>query len=103
MNGVELQSYLADVLTRHVDHPNSRIDGLLPWSEGVDRARFCNARRTRVLTAGPLSLRPADSGCRRGASKPSGHGLITFVADLAKARSDDAEALTAMLLAERAR
>ena len=31
--GVEPQAYLTDVLTRIVnDHPNSRIDELLPWA-----------------------------------------------------------------------
>jgi transposase len=33
LNGVEPQAYLADVLTRLVNHhPNSRLDELLPWS-----------------------------------------------------------------------
>ncbi len=33
LTGVEPQAYLADVLTRIVnDHPNSRIDELLPWA-----------------------------------------------------------------------
>ena len=33
LNNVEPESYLADVLTRLVnDHPNSRLDELLPWS-----------------------------------------------------------------------
>lgn len=33
LNGVEPEGYLADVLTRLVNnHPNSRLDELLPWS-----------------------------------------------------------------------
>ena len=33
LNGVEPQAYLADVLTRLVNHhPNSRVDELLPWA-----------------------------------------------------------------------
>ena len=33
LNGVEPQAYLADVLTRLVNHhPNSRLDELLPWA-----------------------------------------------------------------------
>ena len=33
LNSVEPQAYLADVLTRLVNHhPNSRIDDLLPWA-----------------------------------------------------------------------
>ncbi len=33
LNAVEPQAYLADVLTRLVNHhPNSRIDELLPWA-----------------------------------------------------------------------
>ena len=33
LNGVEPHAYLADTITRIVsDHPNSRIDELLPWT-----------------------------------------------------------------------
>lgn len=33
LNGVDPQNYIADVLTKIVnDHPNSRIDDLLPWA-----------------------------------------------------------------------
>ena len=33
LNGIDPQAYLADVITRIVnDHPNSRIDELLPWA-----------------------------------------------------------------------
>ncbi len=32
LNGVNPQTYLTDVITRIVDnHPNSRLDKLLPW------------------------------------------------------------------------
>ena len=32
-NGIDPQTYLTDVITRIVnDHPNSRIDELLPWA-----------------------------------------------------------------------
>ena len=32
LKGVDLQAYLADVLARVVnDHPNNRIDDLMPW------------------------------------------------------------------------
>jgi transposase len=33
LNGIDPQSYLADVITRIVQgHPNSRLDELLPWA-----------------------------------------------------------------------
>ena len=33
LNGIDSQSYLADVITKIVNgHPNSQIDDLLPWA-----------------------------------------------------------------------
>lgn len=33
LNGIDLQAYLAEVITRIVNgHPNSRIDDLMPWA-----------------------------------------------------------------------
>ena len=41
LNAVEPQAYLADVLTRLVNHhPNSRIDDLLPWAYATGPARL---------------------------------------------------------------
>lgn len=36
LNGIDPQAYLADVIARIVnDHPNRRIDELLPWAYAV--------------------------------------------------------------------
>jgi len=33
LNDIDPQAYIADVLTKIVnDHPNSQIDGLMPWA-----------------------------------------------------------------------
>ena len=36
MNGLNPQTYLADVLTRIADHPINRIDELLPWNIKIE-------------------------------------------------------------------
>ena len=39
LNGIDPHAYLADVITKIVnDHPNSRIDELLPWAYPVTSA-----------------------------------------------------------------
>ncbi len=39
LNGVDPNAYLADVITKIVnDHPNSRIDEILPWAYPVTSA-----------------------------------------------------------------
>ena len=41
MGGAEPHAYLADVITRIVnDHPNSQIDGLLPWAYLTTQQRW---------------------------------------------------------------
>ena len=53
LNGIDPQAYLTDVITRIVnDHPNSRIDALLPWAyAGLFVAESPSGALTRVIAA----------------------------------------------------
>ena len=38
LNGMDPMAYLTEVLTRIADHPINRIEQLLPWTIGAERA-----------------------------------------------------------------
>jgi hypothetical protein len=38
LNGMDPMAYLTEVLTRIADHPINRVEQLLPWNIGAERA-----------------------------------------------------------------
>jgi hypothetical protein len=75
--GVEPQTYLTDVITKIInDHPNSKIDDLLPWAYPAAQARGLKTPVTLV----PQSYNIENKKCGEVSRRYyPGHGALVWL------------------------